>query len=143
MSKSIIGNVLKYAILFIIGGLLYCVIELIYRSRTHWTMFIVGGICFIFCGLVNELFDWDMLIWKQMAICAVGITTIEFISGIIINVVLHLNVWDYSNLPFNIMGQVCLAFMVIWYFLSFIAIVLDDWVRYLIFREEKPRYRFR
>ena len=143
MNKSIIGNALKYAVLFIIGGLLYCVIELIYRSRTHWTMFIVGGICFIFCGLVNEIFDWDMLIWKQMAICAVGITTIEFISGLIINVVLHLNVWDYSNLPFNIMGQVCLAFMAIWYFLSFIAIVLDDWVRYLIFREEKPRYRFR
>lgn len=132
----------KYAVLLIIGGAAYCGIEMLWRGHTHWTMFLVGGLCFIFCGSINELFDWDMLIWKQMLICAVGITVIEFVSGVIINIVFKLNVWDYSNLPFNVLGQVCLLFSVLWFGLSFIAIVFDDWLRYWLFDEEKPHYRF-
>jgi len=47
----------------------------------------------------------------------------------------------YSALPFNILGQVCLPFMVIWFFLSLAAILLDDYMRYFIWNEEKPRYK--
>lgn len=133
----------KYAVLFIIGGAAYCGVEMLWRGYTHWTMFLVGGICFVFCGSINEFFDWDMLIWKQMLICTAGITVIEFLSGVIINIVFKLNVWDYSNLPFNILGQVCLLFAVLWFGLSFIAIVADDWLRYWLFDEEKPHYRYR
>ena len=133
----------KYVVLLIIGGATYCSIEIIWRGHTHWTMFIVGGICFVFCGSVNELFDWDMLIWKQMLICTAGITTIEFLSGIIINIIFKLNVWDYSNLPFNVLGQVCLLFSFLWFGLSFIAIATDDWLRYWLFNEEKPHYKYR
>ena len=92
----------KYVVLFIIGGAAYCGIEMSWRGHTHWTMFIVGGICFIFCGSVNEIFDWKTPLWKQMLICTIGITMIEFFSGIIINIILKFNVWDYSDLPFNI-----------------------------------------
>lgn len=133
---------LKYAVLFIVGGAVYCGIEMLWRGHTHWTMFIVGGISFIFCGSINEIFDWDMLIWKQMLICAAGITAIEFISGVIINIIFKLNVWDYSNLPLNVMGQVCLLYSFLWFILSFAAIALDDWLRYLLFDEEKPHYRW-
>lgn len=133
---------LKYAILFMFGGLSYCSIETLYRGRTHWTMLIVGGLCFLFCGAINEWFPWDMPIWKQMAICAIGITVIEFISGVIINLVFHLHVWDYSTFPLNVLGQICLPFSVIWFFLSLPAIMLDDWLRYWLFNEEKPHYRF-
>lgn len=133
---------LKYTVLFAIGGAVYCGIEMLWRGHTHWTMFIVGGLCFVFCGSINELFDWDMPIWKQMLICAAGITTIEFISGVIINIIFKLNVWDYSNLPLNVMGQVCLLYSFLWFILSFAAIVLDDWLRYLLFDEEKPRYKW-
>ena len=132
----------KYMFLFSVGGLIYCGLELFWRGHTHWTMFIVGGLCFIFCGSINELFSWNMPVWIQMLICSVGITIIEFISGVIINIIFQLNVWDYSNLPFNIMGQVCLLFSVLWFLLSFIAIWLDDWLRYLYFDEEKPHYRW-
>lgn len=140
--KKILNNAIKLITLFCIGGLVYCGIEMIYRGRTHWTMFLVGGLCFLLCGSINELFDWDMLIWKQMFICAIGITIIEFVSGIIINVIFKLNVWDYSNVPLNILGQICLPFSIIWFFISLIAIVLDDWLRYWLFGEEKPHYRF-
>lgn len=133
---------IKYFILFVIGGLIYCAMEMAWRGKTHWTMLIVGGLCFLFCGSINELFDMDMPIWIQMLICAAGITTIEFISGIILNIILQLNVWDYSNMPFNVLGQICLPFSFLWFLLSFVAIWLDDWLRYVLFGEEKPHYRW-
>ena len=139
MSK--IKKILKYAILLIIGGIAYCGIEMLWRGHTHWTMFIVGGICFIFCGSVNEIFDWEVPLWKQMLICTIGITMIELFSGIIINIILKFNVWDYSDLPFNILGQVSLVYSIAWFGLSLIAIVVDDWLRYWIFKEEKPHYK--
>ena len=76
-----------------------------------------------------------------MAICAFGITLIEFISGFILNIIMQLHIWDYSNMPLNILGQVCLPFMLLWFILSLVAIVADDWIRYLLFGEEKPHYK--
>ena len=35
----------KYLFLFDVGGLLYILIELAWRGWSHWTMFILGGIC--------------------------------------------------------------------------------------------------
>ena len=40
--------------LFLIGGRLYTWLELACRGRTHWTMFILGGLCFVIIGLLNE-----------------------------------------------------------------------------------------
>ena len=138
---QIVKTIIKYCILLIVGGLVYCGIELLWRGHTHWTMFIVGGICFIFCGCINELFDWDMPLWKQMLCCSIGITVIEFISGVIINIIFGLGVWDYSNLPLNVLGQISLLFSIFWFFLSIVAIVLDDYLRYWWFGEEKPHYK--
>lgn len=135
------NSFVKYAILLLIGGMAYCGIEMLYRGHTHWTMFVVGGLCFLFCGLMNEVFKWETPLWLQMSICAVGITTIEFISGVIINIIFKLNVWDYSNLPLNILGQVSLLFAFLWFWLSLVAIILDDYLRYWLFDEEKPRYK--
>ena len=50
----------KYLFLFNVGGLLYILIELIWRGRSHWTMFLLGGICFVFLGLINEVLSWQM-----------------------------------------------------------------------------------
>jgi len=135
--------ILKYAVLFSVGGIAYCCIETLWRGHTHWTMFIVGGLAFLFCGAVNELLGRGIPIWRQMLICAIGITVIEFVSGVIINLEFGLHVWDYSNLPFNVLGQICLPFSIIWFFLSFLAILLDDWIRYLFFGEEKPHYKIK
>lgn len=48
----------KYLFLFLIGGAIYVIIELVCRGRSHWTMAVVGGICFVLCGLLNEIFTW-------------------------------------------------------------------------------------
>lgn len=139
---SVLKQIGKYLILLCIGGVVYCSIELIQRGRTHWTMFIVGGLCFIFCGAINEILSWNTSIWLQMFYCSIGITVIEFVSGVIINIILGWNVWDYSNQPLNLFGQVCLLYSFLWYLLSLVAIIIDDYLRYFLFKEEKPRYNW-
>ena len=64
----------------------------------------------------------------------------DLAAGILLNRWLGLGIWDYSNMPFNLWGQICLPFSVLWVFLAGIAVVLDDWLRYWLFREERPHY---
>lgn len=131
----------KHIILFLIGGIAYVGIELLWRGYSHWTMFILGGLCFICCGLLNEIIPWEMVLSKQMLMGAVIVTLLEFLTGMIVNVKLGWNVWDYSNLPLNICGQICPIFFIAWYYVSGLAIILDDYLRYWLFHEEKPHYK--
>lgn len=136
-----IKNIIKYLILGIIGGFTYVIIEMLYRGHSHWSMFIVSAVAFISIGLINEFISWDMKLWKQMLIGSGIVTVLEFISGYILNIKLGWLIWDYSNVPFNIMGQICLPFSIAWLFISLIAIVTDDYLRYWLFNEEKPHYK--
>lgn len=123
-----------------IGGLIYAMIELVFRGRTHWTMLIVGGLCFWLIGLVNEVMPWTVAFWKQCLLGSLIVTAVEFFSGCIINLGLGWNVWDYSNLPLNLLGQICLPFSLLWVLISAVAVVLDDYLRYWLYGEEKPHY---
>lgn len=129
-------------LLFLIGGRLYTWLELACRGRTHWTMFILGGLCFVVIGLLNEhLFPCDLALMQQAVIGAVIITVLEFLTGCIVNLWLGWDVWDYSGLPFNLLGQVCLYYFLLWVLLAVVCIVLDDWLRYwnyLAFRKWRP-----
>ena len=138
--KNSVKEFLKLFILFLIGGLTYCGIEVAWRGYTHWTMAVVGGICFVVIGGLNNYLPWEMAIWKQGIIGALFVTAMEFIVGIPLNLFLGLHIWDYSNLPFNLLGQICLPFTIVWFFLSLLCIFIDDWLRYLLFKEEKPKY---
>ena len=135
--------ILKAIILMAVGGMLYALFEIGFRGYTHWTMIIVGGLCFYLIGLINETNLWKMKIWKQCLIGSLVVTAVEFVSGCIINLWLGWGVWDYSDMPFNILGQVCLPFSALWVLLSALAIILDDYLRYWLYHEEKPHYRWR
>lgn len=128
-------------ILFVIGGLLYLLIELVFRGHTHWTMFFVGGLCFVLVGAINEVIPWETSFIVQCVIGGVIITAVEFVSGCIINLWLGWAVWDYRDMPFNLLGQICLPFSLLWVLISAIAIVVDDYIRYYLFGEVKPRYK--
>ena len=136
-------KIVKTFILIAIGGLIYTSIEMLYRGYSHWTMFLVGGLAFYMIGCINEYIQWDMPLCKQMAIGMSIITCLEFVTGFIVNIILKWNVWDYSNVPFNVLGQICLPFCAIWYFLSLVGIILDDYIRYWLFDEEKPTYKLK
>lgn len=135
--------VIEYLFLLILGGAIYYGIECLWRGYSHITMFFVGGMAFILIGLINEIVDWNMLFWWQMTIGDVCVLILEFTFGVIFNIILGLNVWDYSDLPFNILGQICLLFALLWLPIIAFAIVLDDWIKYLLFHGKKPHYRFK
>ena len=81
------------------------------------------------------------LLW-QIIIGTAIVTAAEFVAGCILNLWLGLGIWDYSNLPGNILGQICPQFTLAWAGLSLIAIVLDDYIRYWLWGDERPYYKF-
>lgn len=131
----------KYLLLGVIGGIVYMTLEIAWRGHSHWTMFILGGICFVCLGLINEILSWNTPLLFQMAIGCVIITTLEFITGCIVNLWFGWNVWDYSQYSLNLLGQISVRSSALWYFLSAVGIVLDDFIRWKVFGEDKPRYK--
>ena len=134
-------NIGKAAILFMIGGLTYVGVEMMWRGHSHSSMFVLGGLCFLCIGALNNHLPWELgFVWQ----CLMGagiITGLEFATGLIVNIWMGLGVWDYSNMPLNVMGQICLPFSLAWIALAAVAIVLDDYLRYWLFNEEKPHYK--
>ena len=131
----------KVVLLFVFGGLMYMGVEILFRGYTHFSMFFVGGLCFVLVGGINEKLPWNMAFVSQMMIASLLVTAVEFFAGVILNLLLGLGVWDYSSLPYNLLGQISLIFSVGWFFLSAIGILLDDWLRYFIYGEERPHYK--
>ena len=104
-------------------------------------MFVLGGVLFIVLGALNEnLLEWDTPLFIQGLIGAVVVTSAELISGFVLNLWLGMNVWSYSDIPFNFMGQICLPFSLLWVPVSMAAIVLDDYIRFWLFGERRPAY---
>ena len=131
---------IKYIVLFLIGGLLFNLVEFLWRGYSFFEMTVVGGLCFVLIGGINELFPWDMALTSQMLLSA-AVTGVELVAGLIFNVWLGLGIWDYSDQCYQFMGQVCLLYFNLWFLLSAIGILLDDFIRWKFFGEEKPRYK--
>lgn len=115
----------KEFFIFIIFGISYFMLEILYRGHSHWTVILLGGLASVFIGLINEITP-KMKMWQQMLLGTVIITILEFIFGYILNIKLGLGIWDYSNVMFNFMGQICLPFSFLWFILSYFIIILDD-----------------
>lgn len=115
----------KFVRTFCIGGGLYNLIEMAWRGRSHWSMFLVGGTCFHAIGRVGGKVRHRGKLAVGIS-CAAAITAIEYASGCLLNRKLKLNVWDYSDQPANINGQVCLPYSLLWAGLSIVALPLYD-----------------
>ena len=84
----------KYLFLFYMGGSIYYYIEVLFRGYSYLSMFILGGICFIYCGLQNEKTSWDYSFWKQLAKSEAFVLIAEFLTGCVLNLWLGLGIWD-------------------------------------------------
>lgn len=105
-------------------------------------MFVLGGALFLIIGGINEILTWETPLLLQGVAGAAVVTIAEFAAGWILNIKMGLGIWDYSDMPFNIMGQVCLPYTLLWIIVSILAIIVDDCLRWKLFGEEKPRYKF-
>ena len=142
-----LSNFLLSMLMWTWGGTLYFFMEVVYKTLTgnpdhiSWTMIIVAFILCIPLERFGDELPWEMHMILQTIICAVAITITELISGLILNVWLGLHVWDYSELPFNFMGQICLQFSLLWVVLSYFGIKAFDWIRYTIVGGIRPQYK--
>ncbi len=88
---------------------------------------LAGGLCFVMFSLVAERFYMLPLVIKAV-IGALCVTGVELVFGIVFNIIFDMNVWDYSNQPFNFMGQICPSFSAAWCGLALFFIPLADFL---------------
>ncbi len=124
---------LKYAAVFTAGGLVYAALELVTRGHTHWSMIIAGGICALFLYLIAV--KSREKIWKKWIMGGAIITTVEFLAGIAVNILLGWDVWSYTGRWANFYGQICVSFALIWTLLSIPGIYLMRFVGRRIFKD--------
>ncbi|MEA5136361.1 MAG: hypothetical protein VB035_09500 [Candidatus Fimivivens sp.] len=131
----------RISALFMTGGVLYFLFETLWRGYSHWTMFVLGGLCFVLVGGLNEFLPWEMPLLHQMLLGGLIITVGELLTGIVVNLWLGWNVWDYTLLPGNLWGQICPQYSLLWVLLSGPIIILDDILRWRWYRERMPSYQ--
>jgi len=113
------------AVIFVIGGVGYALIELLWRGRTHYSMVMAGGICFIIFSLIADRLRARPLFLKAL-LSGLSVTAVELAFGVFFNLILGLRVWDYSALPFNLFGQVCLPYTLLWALLAYAILPLAE-----------------
>ena len=110
-------------LVFILGGAAYGLIEILYRGHTHWSMVLTGGACILTMYIMSGWLMETPLVVGALA-GAFIITLYELCVGLIVNVRLGWEVWDYSDMPCNLMGQICPTFTTLWFLLSLIFLTI-------------------
>ncbi len=126
-----IKKFIRHFVLWITGGIAYFYIEIMFRGFSHYSMIICGGFCFLLVGEIGTdiLYSGQpFYILKIMALASLVITTLEFFTGIIVNKIFQLGVWDYSGVKGNIMGQVCLPYTFLWGVLGLVCVYITDMI---------------
>ena len=113
------------------SGLGYGLLEVLWRGHTHWSMLLCGGLCLSLMYLVSSM---DIHFLLKVILSAAIITWVEFTAGCLINLRLGWQVWDYSYMPGNIMGQICPQFCLLWLGLSAPGLYLCSLIRNLLFK---------
>ena len=97
--------------LFLLGGSGYVLLELLYRGRSHISMFLAGGVCFLLLGRLEEVRP-RLPLWVRPLVGAGIITMVELAAGLLFN--RDYSVWDYRGQPGNFCGQICPRFTLLW-----------------------------
>ena len=136
------SKILKMLAIWFIIGMVYFVIEGVWRipkgGYANISMLAVGGLCGLLVGSINQIPRfYNMSVWKQSVIGTFIVLAVEYISGHILNIKPGLAIWDYSNMYFNINGQICFEFAVLWFFLMAAAIWREDFIMWELWKGGK------
>ena len=101
----------RQCVLFYIGGTAYMTLEFLYRGRSHGSMFLLGGSCFLVLGQIRNRLQWIPLPVKAV-IGSVTVTALELATGLLVN--RDCTIWDYRKIPLQYKGQICLPFSLLW-----------------------------
>ena len=119
MQEVKVMAVLYQIFLFLVGGSGYVGLEFLWRGRSHISMFLAGGVCFLLLGQL------DRAKFSPAVKCLLGaavITAVELVAGLLAN--RDHRVWDYRQMPCNFLGQICLGYSLLWIPVSFGAMWL-------------------
>lgn len=130
----------EYLFFWAVGGCIYYTFEILFRGFSHWSMFVLGGICFVFIYVQGSVCSFNDPLWRQLLRCMVFVTSMEFITGLIVNKWLKLEVWDYSGLPFQLFGQICIPFIIIFSGLCAGGIILSGYLGFWLYKEPRPHF---
>ncbi len=115
----------KQSVLFYLGGCAYMGLELLWRGRSHGSMFVAGGTCFLLIGHLNHV--RPRLPLPLRAVTGAGIVTmVELAIGLLCN--RNYEVWDYREQAGNFLGQICPMFTALWIPVSLLALFLHEWL---------------
>ena len=106
-------KILEFATVFLTGGVTYSLLEILWRGYTHWTMTVTGGICFTVLYILH-VYARTLSFLTRCVIGTSVITLVEFAVGCTVNLWLGWHVWDYADVPGNVLGQICLPFSLMW-----------------------------
>ena len=128
------------------GGTVYYFLEVIWKllreepERISWTMLVVAILLTVAVERCGEQLPWNCPLWLQALCCAVLVTAVELVSGLFLNLWLGLDVWDYTDLPGNFLGQICPQYSAVWWVLCLAFIPMFDWLRWTVDGGKRPRY---
>lgn len=135
-------TVLRYFTVFVFGALAYGLIEIAVRGYSHISMGILGGLTMTLISVFNNARRHGLPMIVQLLGTTAFITASELVTGIIININMKLNVWDYSDMPLNYKGQICLPFVFLWFLLSIVGMIVDEILRWKFFKTDYPHLSF-
>ena len=120
----------RTAVLFYLGGTAYMTTEFLWRGRSHGSMFMLGGACFLLLGRLQKSFP-RLPLWSKVILGAGMITALELGTGLAVN--RQYAVWDYRNMPYQYRGQICLPYSLLWMPLSLAGMRLYELIRKKLF----------
>ena len=129
-------------VIWLTGGIVYYFAEILFRGFSHFSMLICGGLCFLLVGNIGNLIlnSKDNIIISIIKIMLIGtmiITTLEYITGMIVNVKYNLKVWDYSDMKYNVNGQICLLYSFFWALISLICVYVYNVIEEYLFKKNQ------
>ena len=122
---------LRKTALFALGGGAYVAMEMLYRGRSHYSMFLAGGASLLLIGQLNRVTP-RLPFFFRAAVGAGIITMVELAAGLLFN--RDYGVWDYRGQWGNWLGQICPLFSVIWIALAAVVLLIYDPLEKLVDR---------
>ena len=124
---------------FVIYSFLGWCLEVVYQAVTHGKIvnrgFLCGPVCPVYgfgvlavfamtkavlpalTGMSEKMLTDERSIAGILTVFLAGMvltTAVELIAGWILDKAFHARWWDYSNVPLNLNGYICLRFSIIW-----------------------------
>ncbi len=117
------------------GGVIYYATEVLWRGWSHWTMALCGAVGMVIFDAFDRRFPTLPLLLRALFGAGV-ITTMEVIVGSIVNLRLHMGIWDYTDMPFHWKGQICPTYSFLWLLLCIPLFLLLRVIRRGVFEED-------